>query len=980
MQHLKQITISNARRFGKDIQINLSPQANIFLAPNGTGKTTLFEAIEFALTGSIKRLGNPPLCMIRDRQSGVDVRLDFYDNKFCEVSYKKDEEVSMTGDHRLLFPKHTLEEVPYLLRLTHLLEQRGLEWFVQKAEKGEAGGLLDRLSIGKELSNIANTKSQTLNAATRTIGEANDKKLADLAKKDAFELKLRERDAARINYTLTPLENLIQHLKEIRAEDVVMNATVEQVTNYASKVSSFIERRKQELETNLLLVSAVSEKIGLYVQNAGFISQRQEVIIVKEKSLTPLSEEIVTATENVAKLNLSLGEQTRLLRSLEEAQKLVEKKKAEEAVLAVTVEQIKSAGDSLAAEQVKFQNVTEEINKLRQSKEVFDRLHEREKVIMLQQEELGSRDAVIDNWKQLVLKIDETTKALAANEKLIADKKRQVETIDQEQKVALKLLDDSNLRLRSLTDASEAISGAVSIIAANLPIDEGVCPVCTAEYPPDELKNRITKALVSIDPVLQKEGDINREAKLNAQKALQAVEIANRELLHLLDTETNLKAIAANAEQQINDQYIARFPGCKDAAAAEGWLADAKATNQQEIEKLDNEKKALGTEPLNEDINVKVASRDQSGNEIQYIERKLVSLKTLSDNKQAEIKGIEEKLDKVDLFTLETDVSVVSKEIEKLKILLSEASMQLQLKDKDRKKVESEIADLRMMIAQLQGQQATILLDWKNAGLAGEPVADTVKSKLADINRQQESNNKHIANLNSVQEELATWTAAEKFLSLQNEIQILCAGRSEEDHLLLLQEQAKKSADELAFVTERKKALQYVYGRVTSEINSVHQKIQSINPLWISHLKRVVVNQRFVETSLKTQSYRNKTQAEVLTTLHDEPVNVINVASEAQATDLQLTFMLSMASKYTWTPWRSLLLDDPTQHHDLVHASGVFDLLRDYVADHSFQVLMGTHDSVHAKFFQRKLQNDNIDVRLWNLVATNEGVKAEEMS
>ncbi|WP_199269901.1 hypothetical protein [Algibacter sp. L1A34] len=47
---------------------------------------------------------------------------------------------------------------------------------------------------------------------------------------------------------------------------------------------------------------------------------------------------------------------------------------------------------------------------------------------------------------------------------------------------------------------------------------------------------------------------------------------------------------------------------------------------------------------------------------------------------------------------------------------------------------------------------------------------------------------------------------------------------------------------------------------------------------------------------------------------------VNQIASEAQLTDLQLTFMLAMAKQHHWTPWRALLLDDPTQHHDLVHA------------------------------------------------------------
>ena len=108
--------------------------------------------------------------------------------------------------------------------------------------------------------------------------------------------------------------------------------------------------------------------------------------------------------------------------------------------------------------------------------------------------------------------------------------------------------------------------------------------------------------------------------------------------------------------------------------------------------------------------------------------------------------------------------------------------------------------------------------------------------------------------------------------------------------------------------------------------------------------------------------------------LHGEKILAHHVASEAQITDLQLTFLLALAQSYEWTPWRALLLDDPTQHHDLVHASAVFDLLRDYVAEKNFQVLLATHDSIQAKFFMRKLQNDGIPARICTLQATSAGV------
>ena len=86
---------------------------------------------------------------------------------------------------------------------------------------------------------------------------------------------------------------------------------------------------------------------------------------------------------------------------------------------------------------------------------------------------------------------------------------------------------------------------------------------------------------------------------------------------------------------------------------------------------------------------------------------------------------------------------------------------------------------------------------------------------------------------------------------------------------------------------------------------------------------------------------------------------------------------LAMALQHRWCPWQALLLDDPTQHHDLVHASAVFDLLRDYIADHGFQVLLATHDALQARFLHRKLRNDGLPTAIWTLTPRGSEVRAE---
>jgi ABC-type lipoprotein export system ATPase subunit len=145
---------------------------------------------------------------------------------------------------------------------------------------------------------------------------------------------------------------------------------------------------------------------------------------------------------------------------------------------------------------------------------------------------------------------------------------------------------------------------------------------------------------------------------------------------------------------------------------------------------------------------------------------------------------------------------------------------------------------------------------------------------------------------------------------------------------------------------------------------------------WKTLLNRVVRDPRFAETNLEVSNRYNKQHAKTIVSLHGKQTEVLAVASEAQMTDLQLTFLLAMAQQHHWSPWRALLLDDPTQHHDLVHASAVFDLLRDYIADYGFQIVIATHDALQARFFMRKLENDGIASRLWTLKPTDGGVNA----
>lgn len=983
MKHLKKITISNARRFGKDVEIDLSPGANIFLAPNGTGKTTLFEAIEFALTGSIQRLVNPPLSLIRDKQSGVDVRLDFDNGNYCEVNYRKGEEPRLSGNHNLLFPEHSIKDIPFLLRLTHLIEQRGNNWFIQEGESSKAGDLLDKLSIGKDLSAIAKTKSNTLSAATKTINEKKDEKDKNKEKVSFFEDKLKERDAAKLNYVLKPINEIIDQIESIRKqfdtspylENIDQNPDA--VISYRGLVNSVILKLEEDNQRRLFNLSNLESKIPLFESNNTEIEEKQKQIDGKTDITQKTTNDLVPLKTELSTLQDSFNKSTDLQKGFQKSKELLNQKKEEEAKFESIAKSIKSTSQSISEQKEKFKSESDLFDKLNAKIATFNSIRGREAEALKKQGEFNSLQSVIDDWNTHLVKMTEIKNVINTQTVHKADSLKKIEDFQIDLLKAEKLFYESQTKLNSLKNTSDAILSAVGIIATNLPDDQRNCPVCDAEYEPDDLRKQIALALEQINPVISNEIETNNTLKKDVDNKKQQIQnektTLNKIIENLVENEDKLK----NVQEFINEKCIPRFSDSNNITEVSKWLISEKEKNDVNLQNILSDKTGFGEEPSTEELSRLTTVRDQTRNAIQSNEVNISKLTISLENIKSEIEKINQSLSVINVDLLDTQIANGTTEIEATTLKINENIRTREQIEKVKKEAEEQIIDLNMAISKLKGQQNEILAEWKDSSLIVPPSLDNFNIGKDKLTKQADFIKKGLKDLNKMSDELGRWTTAEKFARLDKEIKEICKNQDEQIYLANMRERLLTIDGELSFITERKTALEKLYRKIGEEVNGVHDKIKAINPLWVSLLKKIVVNPRFVETQLESYSFRNKSQAEVKINLHDEQVSVMEVASEAQATDLQLTFMLSMASSYKWTPWKTLLLDDPTQHHDLVHASGVFDLLRDYIADQDFQILMGTHDAVQAKFFQRKLQNENIDVKLWRLIANDDGVRAE---
>lgn len=104
------------------------------------------------------------------------------------------------------------------------------------------------------------------------------------------------------------------------------------------------------------------------------------------------------------------------------------------------------------------------------------------------------------------------------------------------------------------------------------------------------------------------------------------------------------------------------------------------------------------------------------------------------------------------------------------------------------------------------------------------------------------------------------------------------------------------------------------------------------------------------------------------------PIDPILVHSEGQMAALAVSMLCAASLTYPWSRWRALVLDDPLQHNDAIHASAFADLIGNLVTARQYQILLSTHDLAQAEFLQRKFDARRIPCAVLNLLGRGKGV------
>lgn len=969
---LESIELSNIRRFASNVKIEIGSGATILLAPNGTGKTAVFEAIELALTGNVNRLGEDFIPLIKDGEEVASVRLNFTEWS-REVSVTEMGVVEIDpGQLTELFPGVDPQHYPYLLRLTHLLDQRGKQWFLQ-GTSDDAGQQLSRLPLGREASQIFQKMVPIKRALTQEKSEASTKLETASANLARWEGLISSR--AESLSSVMPLAPLKDILVRVGAKESGLTGAVSADLGYVreelgvigSAVSKDIVGSKRQLATLNEFLPQIKRYKELLDKRAGskvLIGQGESSLDLLRQDISLLNQVILTNEALLVKVAADCSKAIKKKEKIE----LLELERSKVSGLKVFSEELgvlKSSNEKLLNAKIKIYNELKGVvDKHLYVSSTFVYLSEQELRLLKAREALTQLISANEDFVK-------TSELIAQLELSVADSDSRLELLSSEvEEVELKIV-DAKASLDNLANLENKLKAALSQLATCIDPRSDDCPVCKSHVGASHIKSSLATASLAVGPqyLIASKNHDDLVLKLAAKRTNMELEINARTTLSgKLEVALNERLIA---QAKIDLSYSDNIIQGQDIAGAiklvdhlsdeqdrkryeleEERVALPPVVTQEVIQSVESEVKSIEIEGDRINSRINEAQKQIASGSIKLLElEEEVSecdtgeeLLVLEDRRAALTSAIVDDIEQRNIFNLKQSVE--------------ESALQLN----------------KNSVSEDDRGISRIISAWDDLGFDGQPMMEAAAAKQVILTEEIQDAESKLVLIGKSQDELDRWGWHIESEKLQAELDNIRGGETESVYRIKMLGQIEYHAGRINKVDRVRSALEDFSTKLKSEIETVQEKIATVVPLWRALLNRIVREPRFGKTDLTYISERNKSKARVHVNLGSHEVSVANVASEAQMTDIQLAFLLSMSLTHSWSPWKALLLDDPTQHHDLVHSASVFDLLRDFISDHGYQVVIATHDAAQARFFLRKLLNDGIDARIISLQPSDEGV------
>tara|TARA_R110002167_G_scaffold148524_2_gene341502 strand:- start:12853 stop:15930 length:3078 start_codon:yes stop_codon:yes gene_type:complete len=1023
MNHVyaQKIDISNFRTFGPNFSLSIpsGPGLVIVYGMNGLGKTTFFEAIEWLLTGDVRRIREA-----MTSRSKLDNHLTRHgtepNSHFVAVTFGPDNKRisrSVSQQPRLAELNQLLvspdwtpqpEDISTYLRLTMFLPQARKFRFEEENPKdqwqllrGPAG--VDQLDVMRRALGGLPTK----NAFDRVVSDLQAKLINQKRELDDWKELLEKR---------SQLANRVTDARMVTPEQAesFLSELPDQISSsgVSIEMSEQLEREgwtpERKLATVVQTLDATTDKIDNELETLrGFSDLIKEWIGVSnalesdtartatlKMQLEEKEKKVTEAKQAVDQLRTLLEESQRQLAKVQEQRTIAEK--AHEAFarlgedrkthsrLEQELTSLRSSVDALRRDIAQSEKIDQERKTLAEVRAGF--VTERDKLITL-----GERVAVFD----------------AANEKS-AKTVAELKTLQDEQKDSIKLQEELESKIMqceaedgrlqqqkkvALVDA-EAMTRALKIVCDHIAQDATTCPVCRAEYKGGEkLKMRAEQSVADagidtaqIDRLIQQ-----NKAALNEHQE-QLASVMNR--IIELPPAINKLARQIDARTRESSEIEGEFVGLgyDSTTARERLHAATEAATKRINEIQDKTVNLPSVEDTRDQLDMSKAALVVSKNKMAISETAIGELETNIELDEAIVQAFRNQNN-----DSEADGDDIARSLKMWRSKGDASTTRADAAKRDYDKAEEEQLKVAAELQQLkalnethsaamtanQQRQTTLQGRWEQI-LDGAPDAISQQRAISERENTIEMIRNVRRQCSQTAERLDAWRKSNQSTDLDSSIsQKLqsyenCSEAELTAKLELNVVDLQKEIDRVKDVKEHAIKLATSLQEKVDEFNN-----RALRPL-ATRIQRFhdVLSPFRYHIDWKARSVRGAMELRQSVS-RESGSDAQSASPQVELSDGQmavqgLSTLFAASTEYRWSRWPALLLDDPLQSSDLLHTSAFIDILRGLIANLGYQVFLSSHDMEEAKYIIRKCEHSGINVTKCHLLGPrSKGVRVD---
>jgi exonuclease SbcC len=1001
---LRSVELSNFRIYGESyaFEFHEGPGVTLITGANGLGKTTFFDAVEWALTSQVGRFADIPNDARRKERDPL-TRVGSTENSH-RVSLAFSEGAPIDRGAGFLPPNGSIERLlkrpdwPDIgnlhgyLSITHFLGQASTRRFSLRepksqweALKGPAG--VDRINLLRERVSGQGARQ----AFTRAIRDRVQRLETASALLDTWRMLIDDRDRlARLSSSersfspkqvLEAVERLAQQFLPLVPSGRWMPVTAG--TQAESALNELAALLADGRAANEAAASRAAELERLCVDNAGAGDQS----VQKSKMAQEITNRRTTLVEELARAEVSLTAATT-------ARSRTEQRAAQNQARAASLARVSRAREQLDRSTALVADAERQLDSSRTDAE------RAEARLTTSRKAIEAATALRAERNKTSGRIDAARLRAQFSASL-----RTVRTEVQRLKPLADALDEPALRgrrtaltgdvttiadeiarltrqLQSHDERAQTLAEAVSRIAHQLSHDDTNCPVCATPFEIGQLK-ALALANASVDTAPAAElGNALAVAKVRQEdlnRQLAEVDRGLEEHAQLVTALTTEQAREANLVQQ-----LVEVGGAADAHYDDSALIALRAD-------LDAVDRQISDGPSQDVLDAGLADA-QAAIEAERVKR--VSLERVLANASSDMEVARSLLTQHPELWTPGGGLLVSLAQEEAAAQTEARAIGEQLKT-DQEALDAARVARDSLAAAINREDASLATT--NADL--DKLAETRRDLVRRWSELGQTGDPDLARVAQLRSQVAERTArAEPIASTQADL-INGLRIWQNDQQLQVREGAiaatirEKGVETEAEATEKLQADVAAAGaqleiaqRARNRMEEVGAKMQTraeefaddvLKPLndTIQRFSRTLMT--WSDSSITYRAEHHATRSElrpaIIHTGTDGITSQLEINpnyffSEGQLSALSVSALLAASTTFPWSRWRGLLLDDPLQHNDIIHASAFMDLLRQMVRELGYQVILSTHDSSEAEFLARKCRSAGIPFEVHELM------------